>query len=295
MTVNRTEARRLYKLALEHFATLNFQLFMLSEAAELNIDEAAQRRKMTMALQSATDTIKALARVSVIAQDLVDQVNEAVKEAMNEPTAVVSIPVADPECPEEEAYSHVLALQELAARLAAIYGLDIEEQSQGLTTPQIQLRRICENIGESIIYLIQKNIIENPKSEHHVKHLLFASVRAAFPDALPDGKVAFPSPLGEHVPDLSVPIIKACIETKVARSQAALSAVVEGLLGDISTYGSSAYTTFFAVIYTNDDMLTQTLLNEVLEKRKKLSGINPQYHWKWLLVRGPLASVQSKS
>jgi hypothetical protein len=245
-------------------------------------------------LRSATDTIQALARVDIIAQDLVNQVNVAVAEAMKEPTALVSIPVADPEYPEEEAYSHVLALQELAARLAAIYGLDIEEKSHGLTSPQMQLLRICENIGGSIVYLLQKKVIQNPKSEHHVKHLLFASVRAVFPDALPDGSVAFPSSLKGHVPDLSVPIIKACIETKVARSKTDLSTVVEGLLGDISTYGSSAYTTFFAVIYTNDDTLTQDLLEEVLEERKERSGINPKYNWKWILVQGPLALVKSK-
>lgn len=118
--------------------------------------------------------------------------------------------------------------------------------------------------------------------------------RAAFPDALPDGKVAFPSELKAHVPDFSVPMVKACVETKVARSQADLSTVVEGLLGDMSTYGSSDYTTFFAVIYTNDSALTQTLLDKVLGERQQLSGANPRHHWKWLLVHGPLAPAGSK-
>ena len=95
------------------------------------------------------------------------------------------------------------------------------------------------------------------------------------------------------MPDLSVPMIKACIETKVARSPADLSTVVEGLLGDMSTYGSTDYSTFFAVIYANDTTMTQELLEKVLSERLALLGLNLKYQWKWLMVHGPLAQASS--
>lgn len=295
MAVDRNEARRLYKLALEQLASLDLQLFAFDEADQLGLNEAEQDKKMHTILKSATDTMNALARVDTIAQALVTEVDKAVKDALRDPTDVASIKINDDECHEADAYVHVLVLQALAARLAAVYGLDVEEKKYGLTTPQALLQHICENVGNSILSLINKKMIETPKSEHHVKHLLFAFVRAAFPDALPDGQVSFPSPLKGHVPDLSVPLIKVCIETKVARSKADLSTVIDGLLGDISTYGSSDYTTFFAVIYTNESALTQVLLEQVIDERKQLSGINPKYHWKWILVHGPLAPIGGKT
>lgn len=294
MTVNRTEARRLYKQALEQLGRLDMQLFAVDEAEQLGLVEADERSKMQTALRSATDTMAAFARVDAIAQALVEPVDKAVNAALEEPSALVSITEDDIERPEEEAYLHVLVLQGLAARLATVYGLDLEEASHGLTTPQNQLRKICQNVGNSILYLKQKGVIETPAREHHVKHILFACVRAAFPDALPDGKVAFPSALKAHVPDLSVPIVKACVETKVARSMADLSTVVDGLLADMSNYGSSDYTTFFAVIYTSDNALTQMLLDEVLGERQRLSGASPRHQWKWLLVHGPLAPAKSR-
>lgn len=294
MTIDRNEARRLYQRALDLISRLDLQLFALEEADQLGLIEADERRKMQIILKSTTDTMSALARVDAMAQALVGLVDEEVKAALRHPTAVVSIPVDGIEDHEEEAYAHVLALQSLAARFAAIYGLDIEERAHGLTTPQVQLRLICENVGNSILFLMQKKMIEVPRSEHHVKHVLFACVKAAFPDALPDGQVAFPSALKEHVPDLSVPMIRACVETKVARSPADLSTVVEGLLGDMSTYGSTDYSTFFAVIYTSDSTLTQELLEQVLNGRLALLGLNPKYQWKWLMVHGPLASASFK-
>lgn len=176
MTVNRTEARRLYKQALEQLARLDLQLFALDDADQLSLVEADQRREMEAVLRRATDTMAALVRVDAIAQALVEPVDMAVKAALEEPTAVASMPGNDIECPEEEAYHHLLVLRGLAARLAMVYGLDIEEASHGLTTPQNQLRRICENIGQSILYLKQKGVIETPKREHDVKHVLFACV-----------------------------------------------------------------------------------------------------------------------
>lgn len=295
MTVNRNEARRLYLRALDLISRLNLRLFAVEEADQLGLIEADERREMQVILNSATDTMSALARVDAVAQALVGLVDEAIRDALRDPTAVVSVPVDDIEEHEEEAYVHVLVLQSLAARLAAIYGLDVQEQDHGLTSPQVRLRMICQNIGDSLLFLMQKKMIETPKSEHHVKHVLFACIKAAFQDALPDGKVAFPSSLKGHVPDLSVPMIKACVETKVARSPSDLSNVVDGLLADMSTYGSTDYSTFFAVIYTSDSKLTQEFLDLVLEQRQTLLGLNPKYQWKWLLVRGPLAPASSRN
>ena len=293
MAIDRNEARRLYQRALYLISHLDLQLFALEEANQLGLIESDERHKMQAILKSATDTMSALARVDVMAQALVGLVDEAIKESLQHPTAIVSISVDGIEDHEEEAYVHVLALQSLAARLAAIYGLDIEEKTHGLTTSQVQLRLICENVGNSILFLKNKKMIQIPRSEHHVKHFLFACVKAAFPDALSDGNVAFPSALKGHVPDLSVPMIKACIETKVARSPADLSTVVEGLLGDMSTYGSTDYSTFFAVIYANDTTMTQELLEKVLSERLALLGLNLKYQWKWLMVHGPLAQASS--
>jgi len=288
MPIDRTEARRLYRVAIEQLARLDLRLFAFEEADQLDLDKAEQSREMQATLRSATDSMAALARANIIAQALIQPVDDAVAKALQRPTEVVSIPLDGAENQDEEAYLHVVELRTLAARLAAIYGLDIEEKLHGLTTPQVQLRRICENIGTSIVHLVRKRVIKIPSGEHHVKHLLYSCVKAAFSDALPDGSVAFPSPLKGHVPDLSVPIIKACVETKVARSRADLAKVVEGLLGDMSTYGSTDYTTFFAVIYTGDSALTQELLDQELDERQTRLGFNSLYHWKWLLVQGPL-------
>lgn len=288
MPIDRTEARRLYRQAIDQLARLDLLLFAFDEADQIDLDKDEQSRKMRAMLKSATDSMAALARIHGTAQALIKPVDDAVAEALKHPTDVVSIPVDGAENQEEEAYLHVVELRALAARLAVIYGLDIEEKIHGLTTPQVQLRQICENIGTSIFHLVQKRMIAIPASEHDVKHLLYSCVRAAFSDALPDGSVAFPSPLKGHVPDLSVPIIKACVETKVARSRADLAKVVEGLLGDMSTYGSTEYTTFFAVIYTGDSALTQELLDQELDKRRTRLGFNSLYHWKWLLVQGLL-------
>lgn len=288
MPLDRTEARRLYRLAIEQLARLDLRLFAFDEADQLDLDKSEQSREMQATLKSATDSMAALARVDIIAQTLIRPVDDAVAKALQHPTDVVSIPVDGAENQDEEAYLHVVELRTLAARLAAIYGIDIEEKIHGLTTPQVQLRRICENIGTSILHLVQKRVIKIPAGEHDVKHLLYSCVKAAFSDALPDGSVAFPSLLKGHVPDLSVPIIKACVETKVARSRADLATVVEGLLGDMSTYGSTDYTTFFAVIYTGDSALTQELLDQELDVRWTRLGFNSRYHWKWLLVQGPL-------
>ena len=149
------------------------------------------------------------------------------------------------------------------------------------------LLAICRHADEAILYLMSKKLIRKPKGEHHVKHLLFGFVKAHYPDAVPDGSVAFTGVFGRHVPDFAEPQLKCCIETKVARNAGNLSSAVDGIIADQSTYGSDAYDMFIGVIYTNDSSLEKDHLDREIEDRYSKGG-EPSYEWHWILIHGPL-------
>lgn len=287
--MSRTEARRLFYAATTAIANLDARLFAAEEASELGLIEADQRAAVPAALDAAIDTVSALANLQPMTAALVPEVQQASVAARQDPFATVTLQIDDDDEGLREEYEHPLTLRRLAGRLAASYGIDADEADHGLTAPQAQLRRICKNVGNAVAHLVKKKVIDIPSGEHVVKHVLFACVSAAFPDAVPDGGVSFPSRLRAHVPDLAVPRLRTCVEIKVTRTQGDLSTVIDGLIGDIGNYGSTDYDTFLAMIYTSDPELTDELLKQVVEQRYANLGANPIHHWNWSLVRGLLA------
>jgi hypothetical protein len=283
--MSRNEARRLFKESLALIDQFGSALFGAAEADVLGLDEAHERKKAEKIIVAATDRIQALVNMGNTTTALAGEVQDATKKAREDPFGIGYVVDDNEEC---EIFIHEEVLRTLVSRIGAVYGFDEEEHRKGLDRPQSHLLAICEQIGVSIRHLLAKKMISIPSCEHEIKHILFAIVKASFPDAVPDGGVTFHGLTGSK-PDLGVPRLKTCIETKVARSISDLSRVIGEILTDQSTYGSSDYTNFVAVIYTDNDEITDNLLCDEETRRRDLLGHEPRFKWNCVLARGPLA------
>lgn len=287
-------ARRLFRTAEEGLNRLETALFAASEAGELGLDAATEEAKAIRLLTFAADALSALAGLDPSAGTLLREVEAATVAAKAEPFDVVYAPSDDPDEPDTELFRHPLVLRNLLGRVAAIYALDPEDLERGLTAAQEHLLTICRNAAATILHLHGKRIIGIPSSEHDVKNLLYSIARASFIDAIPDGGIAFAGEFRRHKPDFGIPRLKCCVETKVARDGASMSAAIDGVVADQSNYGSEEYKVFIAVIYTDDDKLSQEGLDREIASRTDKGGV-PKYEWHWVLIHGPLKPSTSRS
>jgi hypothetical protein len=286
--MNIAGARRLLRKVKDELNRLETALFGADEAEVLGLDEGTERSRAARQLVAATDALLAFAKLDVSAGELLEEVKSAVEKAKAAPFDVVPLPPVAPDDCETEVYEHPLVLRDLQRRIAAIYSLDLDQLELGLTAAQGHLLTICRNIAVSIQMMYQKKLIEVPRGEHQVKHLLFAIVRASFADAIPDGGIAFDGQFQQHRPDFGVPRLKCCVETKIARDRTGMSLAINGIIADQSNYGSDQYDTFIGLIYSSDASLTQEQLDQEIKSRVEKGG-EPRYAWYWVLVHGPLA------
>jgi hypothetical protein len=286
--MNTARARQLLRQVEDGLNRLETALFGADEAEVLGLDESTERGRALSQLTRATDALLAFAKLDVSAEVLLEEVKSAVEKAKARPFDVVDLPPVGSDDCETEVYQHPLVLRDLQRRIAAIYSLDLDQLELGLTAAQGHLLTICRNVAVSIQEMVRKNLIQMPRGEHQVKHLLFAIVRASFADAIPDGSIAFAGQFQQHKPDFGVPRLKCCVETKIARNRNGMSSAIDGIIADQSTYGSDQYNTFIGLIYSSDASLTQELLDQEIEERRKKGG-EPSYAWHWVLVHGPLA------
>jgi hypothetical protein len=108
-----------------------------------------------------------------------------------------------------EDYLAVLSFRSLADRIAVIYDLRGTGFHVFQTAAEALPRAICRTLGKSITHLVKKKVMTAPPiSEPIVKHLLFALIPASFPDALPDGQIAFKTDLKHYKPDMGVPDLR---------------------------------------------------------------------------------------
>lgn len=291
--MNLSQARRLFRLAEDGLNRLDTSLFVAEEADALELDEQAERAKVSRRLTVATDALVAFAELDPSAGSLLGDIKIAVAEAKASPFDVVYRPSEAPDQGETEIFRHPLVLRDLLGRTAAVYMLDPDQLEQGLTAAQGHLLTICRNVAPAIQAMLNKKLIALPTGEHHVKHLLYAIVRASFVDAIPDGAIAFEGEFQKHKPDFGIPRLKCCVETKIARDRTGMSSAIDGIFADQSNYGSSRYQMFIGVIYSSDEALTQDQLDDEIARRIRNGGA-PNYEWHWVLVHGPLAPSRKR-
>jgi hypothetical protein len=286
--MNTARARQLLRQVEDGLNRLETALFGADEAEVLGLDESTERGRALSQLTKATDALLAFAKLDVSAGVLLEEVKSAVEKAKDRPFDVVDLPPVGSDDCETEVYQHPLVLRDLQRRIAAIYFLDLDQLELGLSAAQAHLLTICRNVAVSIQMMCQKKLIEVPRGEHQIKHLLFAIVRASFEDAIPDGGIAFDGQFQQHKPDFGVPRLKCCVETKIARDRTGMSSAINGIIADQSNYGSDQYDTFIGLIYSSDASLTQEQLDQEIKSRVEKGG-EPRYAWYWVLVHGPLA------
>jgi len=292
--MNMAAARRLFRQAEHGLNRLETALFGAEEAEALGLDENVERMRASQQLTATSDALLAFASLDASAGALLNEVVTAVAAAKASPFEVVYLPTDEPDGPETEVYLHPLVLRNLQRRVAAIYALDPDQLEQGLTVAQGHLLTVCRNVSIAIQDIYSKGLIELPRGEHDVKHLLFAIVRASFPDAIPDGGIAFDGEFQKHKPDFGVPRLKCCVETKIARDRNSMSSAIDGIIADQSNYGSDQYDTFIGVIYSSSASLTQEQLDQEIANRAAKGG-EPSYAWHWVLVQGHLAPPKQRS
>ena len=286
--MNLNQARRLYRQTEDRLNRLDTALFGAEEADALGLDRKAELMRAHQLMEGATDALVALALLDVSSSALRNEIDQAVAAAKAAPLAVFCLPPDSPDEGETEVYQHPIILRGLLGRVADIYSLSPDQMEAGLNVEQGHLLTICRNAPSAIQWMITKKLISAPKGEHQVKHLLFAIARASYADARPDGKIEFDGKLQKHKPDFGIPRLQCCVETKIARDRTSLSTAIDGIIADQSTYGSAEYRMFIGVIYTNDDTLTQELLDDEIVSRVAKGG-EPNYEWHWVLIHGPLA------
>ncbi|MCJ2015898.1 hypothetical protein MKK84_00385 [Methylobacterium sp. E-065] len=292
--MNQAQARRLFRLAEDAINRLDLALFATEEADALGLVEADERQKALRQLILTGDALLAFSGLDGSAVVLLDQVKTAFAEAKAKPFDVVVAASDHAEESETEIYKHPIVFRDLLGRISAIYALDPSQIEQGLSIAQGQLLTICRNFPASIQMMLSKNIIDVPRGEHDVKHLLFSIVRASFTDAVPDGSVAFAGEYRRHRPDFGIPRLKCCVETKVARDRPSISSAIDGIIADQSNYGSDEYKIFIGVIYTSDDTLTKEQFDKEIADRTAKGG-EPSFEWHWVLTHGPLSPSISRA
>ncbi len=292
--MNVTQARRLYRQTEDGLNRLDTALFGAEEADALGLDRNSELARVNQLMVKATDALVGLASLDASASALRTEIDHAVAAAKAAPFDVYSLPPDTPDDGETEVYRHPIDLRGLLGRIGDIYGLEPDQLEAGLSAAQGHMLTICRNAPAAILAMISKKMITVPTGEHQVKHLLFAFARASYADAVPDGAIAFEGKLQKHKPDFGIPRLKCCVETKIARDRSGLSAAIGGIIDDQSTYGSEKYSMFIGVIYTNDDALTQELLDEEIADRIAKGG-QPNYEWYWVLIHGPLVPPKSQS
>lgn len=268
---------------------MGMAMFSHAEHDQLGLDERWAMHEVEERTKDAAVLIRGLVRARPLTASLVAEVESAAAAALQDPTAV-GHPYWDP---EEELFVHEETLRGLAGRIGRTLGLDTTDFSAHprLSRDQGRLAEICQNIGETIRHLHDKKVAAKPTAEPRVKHILFATTRASFKDAVPDGRITFTTPLGGHLPDFGVPSLRTCVELKVARDTDSLKAVVGGIVEDMSTYGSEDYDNFIAVIYTQPGSgLTQELMEAEFEARLANLDAETRYDWTYVLAEGPLST-----
>lgn len=282
--LNKQNIRQHFRDTLSKISEFGWELLGLAEHGEFGLNEAAQRSIVQAKAVAATDALLALVSLTPATEALKAPVREAVANALSDPEAVGS-PVLDP---ETEVFIHEEILRTYASRVGAIYQLDEIDARQGLTRSQSHLVELCENIGLTIAHLVKKGVATEPAREAIVKHHLFATARASFPDAISDGGIKFEG-MTASAPDLGVPRLKTCVELKVARGLSDISKAIGQIIDDQSRYGSAEYNNFIAVIYTSDRTVTTASVKAEVAKRQARLGSDPQHGWTWVVAHGPLA------
>lgn len=288
--IDRAEARRLYVRLIPTIRSLDARLFESTEGDLLGVDPRQARRQVPQLVTKAGDLLMSLANLDPVAGGFREECVSAVKQARADPFDTVELEEeGGGNFPPPEEYTVLLKFRELAERLALIYGLHAAPEDYAFSVePQKALYRICGEIGFTIEHLIRKNVIGPPSREDDVKHVLYSTCRAVFPDALPDGQIKFPKILKGYKPDLGVPGLKTCVELKLARTPQELATVLDQIVVDTSAYGSETYTTFISAIYTNDPTVTLELVNDVIADQHRVLGANPIYAWAAIVAFGPL-------
>ncbi|MEQ7873995.1 hypothetical protein ABDK56_08310 [Sphingomonas sp. ASV193] len=292
--MKKSDARRLLAELDEEIQDLEFALFEADEGDTLQLDPNGARKRIPSLAQTIGDRLTSLAQLGSPADSLSSEAARIAGGLRTEPSSIIEIATAHDDHPVEEDYEYPLVARRLVARIRSLWGLQ-SNPSQHLAPKVIdQVKIISRNVGRTIEHLILKKFVSAPLDEHDVKHVLFSVIRALHPSALPDGSISFEDTLKNHKPDMGVPDKGICIETKVARSKADLSTAIDGLLGDHGNYGSAEYNTFIGVIYTNNDELTQEIVDAAYQARCKRLSADPVHEWSIVLAHGPLAEKGAK-
>lgn len=287
------KARRLYRLAEESINRLDTALFIADHADDLERNKEEEQENVFKIITNVGDYLGAFASFDTSAGLLLNESVTALDATKKEPFKIVEFPPKEGEDSTTEEFFHPIVLRNLLGRISKIYALDPDQLKDGLTVAQGHLLTICRNAAASINLMIAKNLISVPQGEHNVKHLLFAIARASFTDAVPDGQISFTGQFQNHKPDFGIPRLKCCVETKVARDRTSMSSAIDGIIADQSNYGSEDFNTFIAVIYTDNNSITQEDLDTEIRNREEKSG-NTKYMWQWVLINGPLQSSKTR-
>lgn len=288
--LDRNEARRLHNDLVATLGKLDWQLLIANDGAQFGADVDRARQEVSPLVCDVTDLLRALVNLDQVAEGVRADSEAAIQRADQNIDETVEVMNGEHVEAWSEEFRVTLEFTRLAERLRRIYGLYANPEDYIFANrAQKLLHRMCGQIGATVEHLVAKGIVTLPTREDHVKHILYATCRAAFSDALPDGKIVFEGLLRGYKPDLGVPGLKTCVELKLARDLKELASVLDQIVVDQGNYGSLDYTTFISLIYATSNEITPAIVQAAIQEKMETLGANPRFAWTALVTQGVLA------
>lgn len=147
---------------------------------------------------------------------------------------------------------------------------------------------VLHNILENTRKILIEAGIPTPNSEKEIYDVVGKVLNYAFHDVI--SQYSLPRPLKHYKPEFAIKSVKSLVEYKFARNENDLKVKVDELYADTRAYvNDGGYSTFFAVIYCND----QYAHIEKIRREFQTSGVGP--HWRIVLVHGGGAAQTAPS
>lgn len=288
--LDRNEARRLHNDLVATLAKLDWQLLVANDGAQFGADVDRARQEVSPLVSDITDLLRALVNLDRVAEGVRADSEAAIQHADQNIDETVEVMNGEHVEAWSEEFRVTLEFTRLAERLSRIYGLYASPEDYIFANrAQKLLYQMCGQIGATVEHLVAKGVVAAPSREDHVKHILYATCRTAFPDALPDGKIVFERLLKGYKPDLGVPGLKTCVELKLARDLKEVASVLDEIVVDQGNYGSPDYTTFISLIYATSNEVTPAIVQAAIQEKMETLGANPLFAWTALVTQGVLA------
>lgn len=177
--------------------------------------------------------------------------------------------------------------------LARFFDLGIAALGGVISAERLEIvDSICARLGEVVAELVRLQWMSPPDKETPIRLLGFQLLKAAFPDAEPDGGIRFRLVDGtSRRPDTAIPSLRLCVEFKFANDKAELSQRVDEIVADMSAYGDPRYDLFRAVVFAPYEGVTQESLQTLVRERMK--NVHPRCEWQVFPAKGPGGRTKS--